>query len=159
MAAFDIQIEGIKTIERRLRELGGPKVTKITKAALRTGANVFKGALKINANSMIGGEMGNLIAKNTVVRAFKKRRRGRVALTVRLKSGEMGFIWLTQTGEREYIPAAIEYGHEGGWNQQNPTFVAAIPYARSAFDSAKGRVELAIRENLWRNIRKVSGRG
>jgi len=148
---FSVDIRGLKELDRKLRALDRRVKGKLTRSAVKHGAGVIKDQAKSNAISMVGGEMGSLIEKNLQVRAFKKQRRGSYGVAVKLKSGEIGFIWITQDGTREYIPAAIEFGHEGGWNQANPTFVPAIPFARAAFDS---KVRLA-----ERTIARILGLG
>ena len=154
---FSIDIRGLKELDQKMKSLDIRVTKKVVRIAVKRGANIILQQSKSNAVSMVGGDMGNLIAKNLVARVFKKRRRGSYGVAVRLKSGGMGLIWITQDGTREYIPAAIEFGHEGGWQQENPTFVPAIPFMRAAFDSKVRDAERYIARTLGLGIELSSG--
>lgn len=132
---FSIDIRGLKELDRKLRSLDKRVKRKLVRTAVKKGAGVIRDRAQSNAVSMVGGEMGSLIAKNLKVKVFRKQKRGSYGVAVRTKSNEVGFIWITQDGTREFIPAAIEFGHFGGWQQDSPTFVPAIPFVRTAFDS------------------------
>jgi len=135
---FSVDIRGLKELDRKLRALDNRVKGKLVRTAVKTGALVIKNQAQSNAESIVGGEMGGLLAKNLQVRAFKKRRWGSYGVSVRLKSGEIRFIWITQDGTRHYIPSDLEFGHQdraGG-------MVPAIPFMRPAFDS---KVRLAER--------------
>lgn len=140
---FSIDIRGLKELDRKLRALDNKVKRKLVKSAVKKGASVILDRVKSNAVTMVGGEMGALLAKNVKVKAFRRQKRGSYGVGVRPKN-HIGFIWITQDGTREYIPAAIEFGHFGGWQQANPSFVPAIPFMRTAFDSKVRAAERTI---------------
>lgn len=137
---FNVIVTGQKELDRKLAALDRRVKKRLVKTAVKTGANIIKNQAESNARSTVGGEMGDLIAKNLQVRPFRKQRRGSFGVSVKFKSGVVGFVWLTQDGTRHYIPADIEFGHidrAGG-------SVPAIPYMRSAFDTKVKPAERAI---------------
>ena len=141
---FDVHITGLAELDRKMKALDARVKRKLVKTAVKTGANVIKNQAASNAQTTVGGEMGDLIAKNLKVHVFRKQRRGSYGVSIWLKPGVMDFTWLTQDGTRHYIPADIEFGHSGGWQQENPTFVPAIPFIRPAFDSKVRAAERVI---------------
>ncbi len=149
---FDIVVTGQADIDRKMRALDRKVKRKLTRTAVKAGANIIKNQAASNAITMVGGEMGDLLAKNLKVHVFRKQRRGSYGVSVWVKPGVMGFMWLTQDGTQEYIPAAIEFGNYGGWQQENPTFVPAIPFVRTAFDSKRAAAERAIARMLGLGI-------
>ena len=140
---FTINIRGMKELDRKLQALVVRVKRKLVRNAVKKGAGVIKNQAMSNASSMVGGEMGALISKNLTVKVFKRQKRGSFGVGVRPKN-HIGFIHITQHGTREYIPAAIEFGHFGGWQQENPSFVPAIPFFRTAFDSKVRAAERTI---------------
>ncbi len=121
---------------------------KIVRGALRKGSKVIQTAAKENARTMVGGEMGALIAKNIVVRALKKCRRGSFVINVQIRAVDE-FMHVTRTGKRYFIPAAIEAGHDN---------VAPVPFMRNAHavheHSARQVVVSEINKGIERQARK-----
>ena len=155
MTVFDIKIEGVALLEKKLLALERKIGRKIVRKAVRAGAKPMLAATKANANSMVGGEMGNLIARNLQPRAFKKQRRGQYGVATRLKTDVPEFIEESKAGRRNYIPSAIEFGHidrAGG-------FVPAIPYIRVSFDSTKRTSEKAVALTFKTEIEATAKRG
>ncbi len=132
---YDVLVTGLAEFDLKMRMLDRKVKRKLVRTAVKTGANIIKQQAASNARSMVGGEMGDLLAKNLKVHIFRKQKRGSYGVSIWTKPGVMGFIWITQDGTQEYIPAAIEFGHYGGWQQDNPSFVPAIPFMRTAFDT------------------------
>jgi hypothetical protein len=163
-----MQIDGAKELQAKLDTLTRTEEKGVFRAALRDAQKLMQSFGKGEARSQIGGAMGSAIAKNIIVRAFKKRRKYSVGNNVMSnpawvepshKTGtpdvhDTSPIYITKsTGLRQYIPAAIEYGHvirtgkTGGLTKGGrklvgklkkwglPTFqrwVAPIPYMRTA---------------------------
>lgn len=118
-------------MERKLSRLEKKVGKKIVRTALRRVAKeVLLPASKDNALNMVGGSMGALIAKSLAVRALK-RRRGSFGVRVMLKPDVEGFVDVSASGRRFYIPGIIEYGHD---NAQ------PIPYLRNAAAAKKQQV-------------------
>ena len=67
MANMSIQLEGAKQLEKKLKSLGTKVAKKVVRKAVRKAAKPQQQATKANARSMVGGEMGALIAKNTKI--------------------------------------------------------------------------------------------
>ena len=150
-----MKLEGLAEIERKLLSLEKKVGKKIVRKAVRAGAKPMLVAAKANANSMVGGSMGKLIARSLQTRAFKKQRRGQFGVATRLKSGVPEFVEESADGRSNYIPAAIEYGHidRGGG------FVPAIPYIRAAFDATKRASEKAVARTFKTEIEATAKKG
>jgi hypothetical protein len=150
---ISIQLEGGKELERKLKALETKVAKKVVRKAVRNALKPALAATKTNARSMVGGHMGGLIASNIVLRARKKQRRGSYAMDVRLKSESEGapaeFIHTTKKGERQNIPAAIEFGHGPGKEQ------VAIPFARSAADSTKAETLRIVTAEIKKGIEQI----
>lgn len=136
------KINGNDELERKLLAME-PKVSKgIVRKAVRKAQNLTKAAMKQNANSMVGGEMGSNIAGAIKLKAAKKKRKEKgtfgIDVIIDPNKSEL-FVHRTDISQRYYIPAAIEYGHRlpGGSGKA----VAAIPFMRiAASQTEKARV-------------------
>ncbi len=147
------QIEGAAELERNLATLGQRLHRKVIRQAVRAAQKPVLDASKRNARSMVGGQMGELLAKSLVITAPKRQRPGSYALhvqhitlgaarrrkrkiTIRQGGGRRltvrGLWHETQSGRRYYLPAVLEYGHVTG-----STPVAAVPYRRQAAESTR----------------------
>lgn len=153
MPAISMKVEGGKALDRKLLKLGTKTGKKVARKATRAGAKVFQAAIKENAVSMVGGDMGSRIAGAVVVRALKVRR-GQVGVRALIdpKKNDQ-FIHITQEGDRQHIPTAIEYGHaRPGAGGSGSKDVAAIPYARQAFDSNENKAASVVRNEMIKGI-------
>ena len=153
MPAISMKVEGGKALDRKLRKLGTKTGKKVARKATRAGAKVFQAAIKQNANSMVGGDMGSKIAGAVVVRALKVRR-GQVGARALIdpKKNEQ-FFHVNKEGTRQHIPTAIEYGHAWpGRGGKGIVDVAAIPFARQAFDSNKNKAAGVTRNEMIKGI-------
>ncbi len=126
---IDVEVKGFNIFEKKLLRLETKASKKIIRRAVRDTGKVVQKEMKANAKSFVGGLMGNLIARNIIVRAQKKQRRGSFGVNVMLKSDVDEFVHITKKGKRHYIPAAIEWGHGS---------VKEISFMRSAWDKTKG---------------------
>ncbi len=128
---FGIDIKGLAKLDRKLAALDKRVKGKLVRRSVKAGANIIKLQAELNAQTVVGGEMGQLISRRLGTRRFRKQKRGSYGVSLRIRPGPLEFIWITQDGKREYVPAALEFGHvdrAGG-------FVPAMPYMRTAFDS------------------------
>ena len=149
MSLFQMEVTGAKELERKMSMLPIKVAKKHVRKAVREGAKIIQTEVKAKANSMVGGEMGGMIAGAIVVRAARKQRRGSYAVNSMIdpKKADV-FIDVSKSGTRNYIPSAIEYGHitaSGGR-------VAAISFGRTAFESKKARAAQTIESRLLRGI-------
>jgi len=156
MTSFDMQLFGAAEIERKLAKLDIQMSRKIVRQSLRAGSIPIRQKMRDNARTMVGGNMGSLIAKNLATRAGK-RKRGLYRLNTFTKgrSDVPEFVDVSADGTEQYIPAAIEWGHvdrAGG-------FVPAIPFARSAFDSRTAEAHKRIAAKLMEGIARAAKHG
>jgi hypothetical protein len=148
LAEFDVNITGAVEVERALAAMGEKIAKKTVRQGVRTAGKITVERTKQNANALVGGKMGSLIAKNVQIRAFKRQRRGSYGMSVRLKASVEDFIHIAEHSKyptgRTYIPFAIEYGHDNA---------APIPWARNAADSTRDRVKTTFAEFMFSRIR------
>ncbi len=128
---FTMVIKGQAALDRKMRALDRRVKGKLTRKAVKAGADVIKHGAEENAETMVGGEMGTLLAQRLGTKRFRKQKRGSYGVALRIRPGPLEFIWITQDGTRQYVPAAIEFGHVS----RDGSRVPAIPYMRAAFDT------------------------
>ena len=145
--SFDVNVTGAKEVERALASMTQKIARKTVRQGVRVSGKVTVEKTKQNANSLVGGQMGALIAKNVQIRAFKRQRRGQYGMSVRLKTGIDGFIHIAKRSKyptgRTYIPFVIEYGHDNA---------APIPFMRNAADSTRDRVKTTFAEFVFSKV-------
>lgn len=148
MPMISLQLEGGAALEKKLLALERNVAKKIVRKAVRAGAKPVLAAIKASSRSMVGGSMGALIAKNLQTRGFKKQKRGQFGVATRFKPDIPEFVEVSADGQRNFIPADIEFGHEDRAGGQVP----AIPFMRSAFDATKRASEKAVALELKTGI-------
>lgn len=124
-------IEGAKELERNLATLEKRIQKRVVRQAVRAAQKPLLARAKSNAASRVGGTMGALLAKNIVIRAPRRQRKGTYALHVTLRPGVPEFVHTTRAGRPHNIPSDIEYGH--GADKES----AARPFLRPAADATK----------------------
>lgn len=151
---FGIELQGEKLLMKKLDRLEKKTAKKIIRSAARKGCTVIRKVTKSNAKGMVGGEMGGLISKNTITRAYKKQRKGSYALFTGMRPGVDEFVHIAKRSKykdkRTYIPMAIEYGHDNA---------AAIPFMRAAFDSKGEAAKQTTISEINRGIKQEAQRG
>ncbi|MBN1807187.1 MAG: HK97 gp10 family phage protein [Sedimentisphaerales bacterium] len=148
---MSIKVEGVKELEKKLKELE-PKVgRKIVRQALHAGAKVIQKAQKESAKNIVGGNLGSEIARNIVVRAIKMRTKNRYGVAALINPKEESFIYYTKDDTRYYIPAAVEYGH----TNEDGTYVCSMPFMRLAFDAEKENAANVIISELKKGIERI----
>jgi hypothetical protein len=139
MSSVTLTTTGFEIFDAKLARLEDKVAKKIVKDATRDGAKNTLKKIKSNAKSMVGGNMGALLARHAKIIVFKHQRKGSWGVQIGMKSGVPEFDYypigasssLTgrkATGKKSYIPAAIEYGHD----EARP-----IPYIRAAWAVTK----------------------
>ncbi len=138
---MQVSLDGDVRLMRKFAKLAGPMQATVVKRSLRSASKVVLRAVKENAKSMVGGHMGDLIARTAKVYTNKRRRGDPVyGMRVAPKPDVHEFEHETADGERYYIPWAIEYGHAfpgRGGGASPPKDVQPIPYARNAYEKTK----------------------
>lgn len=151
-----IVIEGAKELEANLATLPQRIERKVIRQAVRDGQRPMLAAAKSNAAALgkgiehHGRDMSALLAKNIVIKAPRKQKKGSYALHVQMRAGVDEFVYYRQgshtkvtytkserkigkTVGRTYIPAAIELGHFSG-----DTYVPPVPFMRPAAEATQG---------------------
>jgi len=146
MARVDFKIEGMKELERTIRELGKLPQKCVTPAA-RKGARIALKAARANAP----WETGEL-ANGIILKAEKTRKRGKKVyqVTIDPKKNDI-FVKMTKDGKRYYYPASMEYGfitRDGGYS---PGF----HYLRDALVDNKAAIERTVVDELAKQIDKL----
>lgn len=141
---INMTVQGDKELERKLLGLELKVAKKVVRKAGRKALRPTLSSTKQNARTMVGGEMGTLLAASLILRAFRKQRRGSYGLNVRLKTAIQEFIHIAKDGTQYYIPAAIEYGHDSA---------AAIPFMRAALETNKEKTVMIMGREIWKGIK------
>lgn len=140
-------IEGAKELDRKLLALERKTAKKVIRSAVRKGSKVIVNAVKVNVVNMVGGSMGLLLRKNVIVRAFKKQKKGSFGVRTMLRPEVDEFVHITKNNVRQYIPAAIEYGHDKA---------AAIPFMRNASDTHGEKARQVAIEEMKQRIEQAA---
>ena len=151
---FDIT--GDKELMAKLDSLPNKIEKRVIRQAARVTQKLLVPVVRANANSMVGGKMGALLAKTVQVRAAKKQRKGQYTILVLHKKGVPEFVSTTKSDKRHYIPAAVAYGHLVG-----DTYVQPIPYFQAAADATTSRRMQVFKEQLRIGLLReaIKGRG
>ena len=141
---FKMELKGLNKLEKKLSNIENKVAKKIVRSASRKAQNIAAKEVKLNAISMVGGEMGNLIASAMKVQAIHKQKKGSYALAVAIdKKKAEQFLHTTKAGKRYFIPTLVEFGYKkvGGGK------VPANPFMRKAAEkTAKKRVNKVFSE-------------
>lgn len=148
MAGAVFKIAGADAFEQALGLLPAKMSKKIVRKSVRAGQKPTLVRAKSNANSMVGGQMGALIAKKTKIKGPKRQKRGQYSLGV-VVTADDAFFEISKAGDRNYIPAAIEYGH--GQDKEK----AAIPFMLQAGESQRPKSLIELRKELRIGIDKA----
>jgi len=156
MDGVSIGIEGDKRLQRKLAALERRDKTKIVKKGLREASKILRDAARQNARSMVGGQMGSLLARTLKYYMLRMRRRDLYGMQVRHKADVPELVDTTKDDQKYYIPAAIEYGHAlPGYGGSGRKDVGPIPYVRRAYDEKEDAAKLAFEACLRRQVEAV----
>ena len=155
---YSINVTGAKELEAALGGFERKVSQKVVGKALRTGANIIKDKQRSNAPAMVGGDMGGQLAKAIKVKAGKPRRYSHL-FRVWIDPKTEGLVVTSKDGTRNYIPAAIEYGHAAPDDAKGTKVVAAIPFMRDGYDSKKNLSKRAVEIALKLGIERVASSG
>ena len=145
-------LEGFDKLEKKLLKMEKTQAKNIVRKANREAQKVTLAQAKANAVSMIGGEMGNKISGALKVKAARRQKPGEYRTNVEIDSKRAEeFVHNTESGERYFIPTAIEYGHistDGG-------FVPPIPYMWKAAETTKDSRIKVMEKEIKKGIESV----
>lgn len=168
------QVVGMTELDAKFEKLQ-LNATKIMGPAVKTGAKVFQNASKLNVLRMLGKmsqivkkEVGNNLAakhvtrtiyNNVEVAARKKKVRGEVAYNTLISRDAKGMVYFSKDGNRSYIPAAIEYGHQVVYYGHKLNKKAQpIPFMRSAYMSHRNMAKEVILNKALKAIEKAAAK-
>lgn len=154
---IQIKILNAQAVQNALNAFEKRIAKKIVRQGVRAAWKPLLDRAKENALSMVGGSMGRLLARNMQLRAFRRQKKGNYGMLVRVKSGVEEFIVVAKSGNRAYLPVAIEYGHAfpgRGGGKGAPKDVPAMPFMRKALDVTLPNAPVIFRQHLVRAIRE-----
>jgi phage gpG-like protein len=138
MQGIIMQIENAQAVQNALDSFEKKISKKIVRQGVRASWKPLLDRSKENARNFICGRMGKLIASKLQLRAWRRQKRGQYAMLVRIKPGVDEFVSISKSGNRAFIPVALEYGHafpyHGGRGAAKD--VPARPFMRPALDYA-----------------------
>jgi HK97 gp10 family phage protein len=144
MAAPLFEVEGARALIDRLNRLPRVVAGKILRRAMRTGMKIVAERARAEAPVLTGATR-----KAIKVRAARRRRRGQVAMEVRIQGSEEVYR-RTRAGRFFFIPAIIEYGRRGRH---------ANAFMLRAYDAEGGRATDAAINVISAGIQAEAGRG
>jgi hypothetical protein len=164
MVRFEIQ--GVPELTRSLLGLKRDLQKKAIRGSLRKAMRPVLKKAQFNARTLVGGEMGNLIADKMILRPFKKQKRFSYGMSAMLEPGVDEFVHVAKrsryAGGKTYIPSAIEYGHllagRALW-MAGPgaasTFVPGIPFMHLAAQEMLPKVTPVFVAEVKKRIEKI----
>lgn len=140
------EIEGMKELERTIRELGKLPQKCVTPAA-RKGARIALKAARAKAPWRFGD-----LSEGIILKGEKLRKRGKKVYQVTMdpKKNDI-FVKETKDGKRYYYPASMEYGfitRDGGYSP-------GYHYLRDALVDNKAAIERVTVDELAKRIDKL----
>ena len=146
---IQMQIQNAQAVQNALNKFSLKISQKVVKQGVRAAWNPLLKRAKANARALDRGRtkqkkskrMGHLIAVALILQPFKRQRPNQYGMKVWLNPKKAGqfIVDSPRTGNRNFIPAAIEYGHAfpgrgAGPGGGAPKDVAAKPFMRPALD-------------------------
>jgi HK97 gp10 family phage protein len=141
---------GFEAFDLKLKNMVSKVAKKIVRQATKAGSKNTLKRVKANAKSMVGGEMGDLIARNAKVFVFKHQRRGSWGVQIGMDPREKRYIHISNVGRRNYIPSALEFGHGNA---------RPIPYIRRAWAETRKQDVKIMGKKLKEGIEREARRG
>ena len=145
--AAGIVFQGSKELIRALHKLPDAVHQKVAKAGLRPAANIVLAKARANVRARPGGSLGATIARYLHLRVFANPWTDWKGMVVEVgHRGNDELVVMSKSGQRNYLPAAIEYGHrgpgqggKGSRGRPNPNAMVAPAYAymRNAYESTR----------------------
>lgn len=146
-------VTGHKEIKAKLDELG--KIgTKALKHATRQTQNIALRQARQNAKTMVGGDLGAKLSKDLKVTRITKNRGSYVKEEIYVKD-KPEYIHVSATGNRSYIPWAVEYGHAAPNDPKGLKIVKPIPFIRNAHESTRRKRDDFFAAQIWKSIDKM----
>jgi hypothetical protein len=137
---FTIRIENAAEILAKLEALPDKVERKVLKKAVHSGGEIILDEMQSAARTKLACSgthvrhkgMGELIAKFLKLKPWRRRKKNSYGAGVVIdRAANEHFVHISKTGERSYIPVAIEYGHIA----PDGTLVEPIPFVRETVDA------------------------
>lgn len=158
--AFELTTKGTRKLNRKLRRLVQRDAKRAVRRGVRAGTKPIRDKARRNARDDVGGDLGKLIAKHIKAMVYKRQKKGSFAMAVGLSaSGNAELVETTKDGFRNYIPAAIEYGHAhpfAGGGRSAPKDVVAIPFMRIAHAETADIAIKTAERSIWKEIEQAA---
>lgn len=146
MARVDFKIEGMKELERTIKELGKLPQKCVTPAA-KKGNRIALLAARANAPWRFGD-----LANGIVQKGERTRKRGKKVYQVVMDKNKNDiFVKTTKDGKRYYYPASMEYG----FITRNGGYVLGHHFLRDSIDDNKKEIERVTVQELAKRIDKL----
>lgn len=166
---ISMQIQNAQAVEAALKKFESKISKKIVREAVKDAWTPLLKLSKSNARNLSGTRrkgvkkvtrIGPRIAKALKLKPFRKQRPGQYGMYVAIDPNQADqFIVISKSGQRNYIPAAIEYGHAFPGRGQGPgghapKDVEAKPFMRPALDATLPKAPAIFKTHLMRAIRE-----
>lgn len=171
MDDLKIEVEGIEKIIKRFSQMAQKDVGNITKKALKEGGKITLEKTKENTGSMVGGKMGKLLSRYLGLRFMAKMYHGFYGVKCEMnKSGNTVFVHVSKSGNRSYIPTAIEYGHAGPntttgkrtskhiREMAKQKVAAPIPFMKHAADETRQQAQRKTMQIIKAELERIWGK-
>jgi hypothetical protein len=148
-----IVLEGAEQLQAKLTVLPEKVQRRAVRESVRSAMQIYLGAAKRNAQGLVEGKMGALLASALYLKASKRTRKAYYGMLCLFHTGRQqsgGLVWTSKKGKRSFIPAAIEYGH-GRHKAQ-----AALPFMRQSFDQTKNPMLATLSSELGTKIEEAA---
>ena len=164
-----MQVKNAQAIQNALNAFTDKVSKKVVRQGVRAAWTPLLKKAKVNARALDRGRtkqkkskrMGHLIAVALILQPFKRQRPNQYGMKVWINPKKAGQFVETspRTGNRNFIPAAIEYGHAFpgrgmGPGGGAPKDVAARPFLRTALATALPNAPKIFEKHLVQAIRK-----
>lgn len=140
------EIEGMKELEKTIKQLGKLPQKCVTKAA-KKGATIALKAAKAKAPYLTGA-----LEEGIILKGEKSKVKGKKVYQVTMNPAMNDiFVKYTKDGKRYYYPASQEYG----FLTKNGGYVPGVHFLRDSIVDNKAQIERTIVEVLAREIDKL----
>lgn len=140
------EIEGMKELEKTIKQLGKLPQRCVTKAA-KKGATIALKAAKAKAPYLTGA-----LEEGIILKGEKSKVKGKKVYQVTMNPAMNDiFVKYTKDGKRYYYPASQEYG----FLTKNGGYVPGVHFLRDSIVDNKAQIERTIVEVLAKEIDKL----
>ena len=123
----------------------------------------YKGRIKAGEIKRIKEHITGKMRKALVTRSQHRRSlpKGQKGVNVTMSADyNDDFVHISKSGNRTYIPTAIEYGHKMViFGNKTGRRVAPIPFLRRAWDATKHTARKIIVQKMWEGIKAEAAKG